>query len=136
MKKNNFPVLLWSLGVESKKQTQTPKKIIFILWKSKKLYKESCHRSSKLHCEIDFELDSWSIMIFLISSKLYENAKSTLMDLKCQFYDDLNRFHAFWADFVFFFREMLANNHVMGNELRDLLNFLSFQPKCPFRWKI
>ena len=75
-------------------------------------------------------------MIFLIPSKLWENVKSTHMHLKCQFYDDLNRFHAFWADFIFFFREMLANNHVMENERIDLFNFLLFSSNCAFRWKI
>ena len=31
---------------------------------------------------------------------------------------------------------MLANYHVMENECIDFFNFLSFQSKCPFRWKI
>ena len=75
-------------------------------------------------------------MIFLISLKLWKIAMCTHMDLKCQFYENLNRFHAFWADYIFFFREMLANNHKMENELIDLFNFLPFQSKCPFRWKI
>ena len=51
------------------------------------------------------------------------------MDLKCQIYGDLNRFHAFWADFIFFFREMLANNHVMENDRIDLFEFFVFPTK-------
>ena len=75
-------------------------------------------------------------MTFLMLPKMWQNAKFSLSPERSQNHSDLNRFHDFWADYISVYWGKLANYHVMENELRDLINFLSFQPKCPFRWKI
>ena len=73
---------------------------------------------------------------FPIFTKNVTKCRIFLSPKRCQNHYDLNRFHTFWADYMSVYWGKLANYHVMENELRDLINFLSFQPKCPFRWKI
>ena len=107
-----------------------------ILWHSRTLYKKICDRSSKIHREIDFWLDSWYIMTFLILPKMWQHVKFFLTPKRCQNHNDLNRFHDFWADYISVYWGKLANYHVMENECIDFFNVLSFQPKCPFRCKI